>query len=132
MAKVLSKCSGVTAASGAISTNPAFATNMSRPPLFCLHLPEQTIEIFELSDVALNRRDVPADGRFGLVEFSLASAGDEDISTFLDEGLGSGQSDPTAAAGYDGDFPFELPHEPLLLSCNPTGSEFGGWRTEKQ
>ncbi len=57
----------------------------------------------------------------GLVEFLLAAARDEDISTLSDEKLCRSQSNPFCAAGDDSNLTFELYRHrfsPLLLGCN--------------
>src|SRR5713226_2594422 len=68
----------------------------------------ETINVGHLSNVSLNARNVASDCLHGLVEFLLATARDENISTLFDEKLCRGQSDPFCSAGDDGDPSFEL------------------------
>src|SRR5216684_2726393 len=76
-----------------------------------LHVREglvETIKVSQLGNVSLNSRNVGADCIHGLVEFLLAAAGDEDISTLFDEELCRSQPNPFCAAGNDSDLTFEL------------------------
>src|ERR1700722_1514123 len=89
-----------------------------------LHLRDRlvkTIKVSQLGNVSLNSRNVGADCLHGLVEFLLAAACDEDVSTLLDEKLCRSQSNPFCSPGDDGGRAFELFGRclsPLLLSRN--------------
>src|SRR5467141_875464 len=75
-----------------------------------LHLGDglvKTIKVSQLGNVSLNSRNVRADCIHGLVEFLLAAARDENISTLFDEKLCRSQSNPFCAAGDDSDLAFE-------------------------
>src|SRR5882757_3367295 len=81
----------------------------------------ETIEVGHLGNVSLNAKNVAADCLYGLIEFLLATAGNENISALFDEKLCRGQSNPFCSAGDDGDLTFELfrhRFSPLLLRCN--------------
>ena len=58
----------------------------------------QSIQIFKVGDVALNRRDIAADGGLRFIEFRLATPRDKHVRAFLDEQLGRRQTNPAAAA----------------------------------
>src|SRR5216683_7751474 len=76
-----------------------------------LHLRDRlvkTIEVSQLGNISLNARNVAADCLYGLVEFLLAAARDEDIGTLLDEKLCRSQSNPFCAAGDDGGLAIEF------------------------
>src|SRR6266404_876934 len=89
-----------------------------------LHLRDglvKTIKVSQLGNVSLNSRNVSADCLDGVVEFLLAAARDEDISTLFDEKFCSGQPNPFCPAGDHGGLAFELLGHclsPLLLSWN--------------
>ncbi len=63
------------------------------------------IEVGQVRDIALNARDVAADGRYGFVKFLLATAGNEDVSTFTGEEFCRGEADTLRASGNDSHFP---------------------------
>src|SRR5258708_1864384 len=87
-----------------------------------LHLSDgliETIKVGQFGNVSLNARNVAADCLYGLVEFLLAAARDEDIGALFDEKLCRSQSNPFCAAGDDSDLAFELVRHhfsPSLLS----------------
>jgi len=74
----------------------------------------QPVEIGQAGYVALNRRHLTADLGFGLVQFGLAAAGDEDMGTFRCEALGGCQTDTARSARDDGNFSCEMRHDVLL------------------
>src|ERR1700681_2955476 len=81
----------------------------------------KTIKVSQLGNVSLNSRNVCPNAGHGRVEFLLAAACDEDVSTLLDEKLCRSQSNPFCSPGDDGGLAFELfGHclSPLLLSRN--------------
>jgi Cyanate lyase C-terminal domain len=80
---------------------------------------ERLPHLFNLARVALNRDDVPADERCGLLEFLLAAPEDKDVRTFVDKSLGRGKTDPACAACDDGDFILQSRHHSCFL--NRTG-----------
>src|SRR6266446_4551375 len=83
----------------------------------------ETIQIGQVCHVPLNARHVAADCRYGLIEFLLAAARDEDIGTLLDEKFCSSQPNPFCPASDDGCLAFEFVGHclsPLLLSGNGT------------
>src|ERR1700691_884225 len=59
----------------------------------------ETIKIGQLGNVSLNARNVAADCLYGLVEFLLAAARNEDVGTLFDEKLCRSQSNPLCPAG---------------------------------
>src|SRR5205809_7733831 len=69
-----------------------------------LHLSDglvKTIKVSQLGNVALNSRNAGADCLHSLVEFLLAAARDENISTLFDEKLSSSQPNPFCPASDD-------------------------------
>jgi hypothetical protein len=104
----LSKCSSVTAPKGTNSPTPALAKTISIRPLHVRDGLVKTIKVRQLGNVSLNSRNVGADCLYGLVEFLLPAAGDEDIGTLFDEELCRSQPNPFCAAGYDSGLAFEL------------------------
>ena len=77
--------------------------------LLCLDHGEESVEIGEPGDVALNGGEVfPADLRDSIVEALLAAAGDENVGPFRDKSLGGSEADAAVAAGNKGDFFGEL------------------------
>src|ERR1700677_2754259 len=81
----------------------------------------KTIKVGQFGNVSLNSTNVAADCLYGLVEFLLATARDEDIGTLFDKKSCRSQPYPFCAAGDDGSLAFELfGHclSPLLLSWN--------------
>src|SRR5579863_1819385 len=68
----------------------------------------QTIKVGQLGDITLNAKSTPADGLDGIVEFFLAAACNEDISTLFDEEFCRSQSNSFCPAGDDGGLAFEL------------------------
>src|ERR1700730_5527731 len=89
-----------------------------------LHLSDglvQTIKVSQSGNVSLNSRNVGADCLHGLVEFLLAAACDEDVSTLLDEKLCRSQSNSFWSPWDHGGLAFDLFGRclsPLLLSRN--------------
>ena len=71
----------------------------------------QAVEVGEFGHVALDSGDVLANRLDRLVEFSLAAAGNEDLSAFGDEMLSGGQADAAGASGDDGYFSIQLSHD---------------------
>src|SRR5579862_7810156 len=67
----------------------------------------KTIEVSQLGNVSLNSRNVAADCFYGLVEFLLAAACDEDIGALFDEKIRRRKSNSFCAAGDDGSLAFE-------------------------
>ena len=67
------------------------------------------VEVLKIGNVPLNCRDVRSDFGSGLIQFSLSSSRDEDISSLSDEPFGGCQADPAIAPCDDG-------HPPLALA----------------
>src|SRR5690242_8612545 len=81
----------------------------------------ETIKVGQLRHVSLDSRNVGAYFLYGLVEFLLAAARDEDKGTLFDEKFCSSQPNPFCAAGDDSGLAFELfAHclSPLLVNWN--------------
>src|SRR5258708_2974387 len=87
-----------------------------------LHLRDglvETIKVGRIGNVSLNPRNVAADCLYGLIEFLLATARDEDVGTLLGKELCRSQPNSFCPAGDDGGLAFDLfGHylSPLLLS----------------
>src|SRR5882672_1857684 len=87
----------------------------------------KTVKVGEFGDVTLNARDIPANGLHGLVEFLLAAARDEDISSLFDEEFCRSQSNSLCASRDDSCLSFEsFRHRlsPLLPSAELATSIF--------
>src|SRR5260221_9368162 len=85
----------------------------------------KTIKVGEFGNVALHARNVAADCLYGLVEFLLAAARDEDMGTFFHEKLCRGEPNSFCAAGDDSGLTFELFAHclfPLLLHAELAAS----------
>src|SRR6267154_6909400 len=83
----------------------------------------KTIKIGQFGNVSLDARDVAPDCLHGLVEFLLAAARDEDISTLFDKKLCRSQSNPFGPSTDHSGLAFELfSHRfcPLLLELART------------
>src|SRR5258707_6858556 len=76
----------------------------------------ETIKVSQLGNVSLNSRNVGANCLYGLVEFFLPAARDEDISTLFDEKFCGSQPNSFCASGDDSDLTFELFGHCLSLS----------------
>src|SRR6202790_2765108 len=89
-----------------------------------LHLRDglvETIKVGRIGNVSLNARNVAADCLYGLVEFLLATARDEDVGALFDEKFCRSQPNPFGAACDEGDLVFKLfghSFSPLLPSCH--------------
>src|SRR5260370_2404691 len=59
----------------------------------------KTIQVIQFGNVSLNASNVAADRRYGLVEFLLTAARDEDVGTLFYEELCRGQPYPCGATG---------------------------------
>src|ERR1700731_49459 len=70
----------------------------------------ETIEVRQFGNVSLDTGDAAADRLHGLIEFLLATAGNENVRTLLDEELGASQADSRGAAGDDCHFTLQLSH----------------------
>src|SRR6202049_4494380 len=87
-----------------------------------LHLRDglvETIKAGRIGNVSLNARNVAADCLYGLVEFLLATARDENMGSLFDEKLCRSQPNSFRAPGDNGGLAFEVfGHclSPLLLS----------------
>src|SRR5579862_6774113 len=66
----------------------------------------KTVKVSQSGNVSLNSRNVGANGLHGLVEFLLATAGNEDISTLFRKKFRRSKSNPFCAAGDDGGLAF--------------------------
>src|SRR3984893_2425728 len=64
----------------------------------------EPVQIFQLRDVAHDRRHVSLDEGCGLLQLFLSSPGDHDVRTFFHEALGCGQANPAASACDNRDF----------------------------
>jgi hypothetical protein len=71
----------------------------------------ETIQVGESGNISLDAGDVAAYRLHGLIEFVLATAGDEDVGAFLDEELGGSQANSCCAAGDDCHFALQLTHD---------------------
>src|SRR6202140_386002 len=65
--------------------NAGVGENNIDSPLPFRHGLVETIKVGQIGNVSLNARDIAADCFYGLVEFLLVTARDEDIRTLLDE-----------------------------------------------
>src|SRR6202043_4216906 len=74
----------------------------------------ETIQVGKFCYVSLNAGNVAADRLHGLIEFLLATAGDEDVRAFFNEELGGSQADSGRAPGDDRYFALQLTHDPYL------------------
>src|SRR6266849_8817413 len=89
-----------------------------------LHLRDglvETIKVGRISNVSLNTRNVAADCLYGLIEFLLPTARDEDVGALFDEKFCRSQPNPFGAACDESDLVFKLfghSFSPLLPSCN--------------
>src|ERR1700722_8777360 len=84
-----------------------------------LHLRDglvKTIKVGQFGDVSLNSRNVGADCFYGLVEFLLAAAWDEEIRTLVDEYFCRSQPNPCCPAADDGGLALKL-FEHCFLHC---------------
>src|ERR1700688_1314447 len=88
--------------------NTSVGENNVDSPLYLSDGLVKTIKVGQFGNVALNSRNVGADGLYGLIEFLLPAPGDEDIGTLVDEKLCRSQPNPFGAAGDDGGLAFEL------------------------
>src|SRR6266849_566649 len=83
----------------------------------------KTVKVGEFGDVTLNARDIAADCLHGLVEFFLAAARDEDISTLFDEKFCRSEPNSFCASRDDSYLASEFFRHrlsPLLLSSELT------------
>src|ERR1700676_3129511 len=99
---------------------PGVGENNIDSPFYLSDSLVETIKVGQFSNISLNARNVAADCLYGLVEFLLAAARDEDKGTLFDEKLRRSQPNSFCAAGDDRGLAFELfGHclSPLLLSC---------------
>ena len=81
----------------------------------------ETIKVGRISNVSLNTRNVAADYLYGLIEFLLPTARDEDVGALFDEKFCRSQPNPFGAACDESDLVFKLfghSFSPLLPSCN--------------
>src|ERR1700675_3102390 len=97
--------------------NTSVGENYIESPLNLRYGLVKTIKVSQLGNVSLNSRNVGADGPHGFVELLLATAGDEDIGTLLDEKLCRSQSNSFCAAGDDGGLAFEPFGHCFLRRC---------------
>src|ERR1700677_5001246 len=79
--------------------NASVSENNIDSPLYLSDGFVETIKIGQLGNVSLNARNVAADCLYGLVEFLLAAARNEDVGTLFDEKLCRSQSNPLCPAG---------------------------------
>src|SRR6266851_1039085 len=101
--------------------NTGVGENNIDVPLYLSDGPVKTIKVGQFGNVSLNAGNVGANCLHGLVEFLLATAGDEDIGTLFDEKLCRSQANPFCPAGDDSNLTFELfrhHFSPLLLGRN--------------
>src|SRR5882762_3487403 len=81
----------------------------------------ETIKVGRISNVSLNTGNVAADCLYGLIEFLLPTARDEDVGALFDEKFCRSQPNPFGAACDESDLVFKLfghSFSPLLPSCN--------------
>src|SRR3984893_859586 len=89
-----------------------------------LHLRDglvETIKVGRIGNVSLNARNVAADCLYGLIEFLLATARDEDVGGLFAEKFCRSHPNPVGAPCYECDLVFKLfghSFSPLLPSCN--------------
>ena len=94
MLKVWSKSAGVSFARCVKAAAVGVGEEHVRPaPAFSDGV-EDAGQVVEVGDVATDRGGLCAEGLSGLVELSLSSAGDEDVSALIDEAPCGGQTDP--------------------------------------
>ena len=120
MLNSLSKCSSVMPPKGDKFANTSVGENNIDSSL-CLDDLVETIKVVQFGNISLNARNIAADCLHGLVEFLLATARDEDISTFFGEQLCRGKSNSFGTAGDDCYFTLQFlifGHRPFpLLQC---------------
>ena len=75
--------------------NPGVRENNIDSPLCLSDGLVKTIKVRQLGNVPLNARNVGVDDLYGLVEFLLAAARDEDIGTLFDEKLAVASPNPS-------------------------------------
>ena len=103
--------------------NTGVGENNIDSPFFLRDGLVETIKVVQFGNISLDARNVVADCFYGLVQFLLATARDEDIGALFDEEFSGSQPNPFCAAGNDGGFAFELPGHclsPLLSSESGT------------
>src|SRR5258707_2285928 len=88
--------------------NAGVGENNIDSPLHLCDCLVETIKVGQFGNVSLNASNVAADCLYGLVEFLLASACNEDIGALVDKELCRSQPYPFGAAGDDSDLTFEL------------------------
>jgi hypothetical protein len=76
------------------------------------------LQVGKFGYVSLNAGNVAPDRLHGLIEFLLATAGDEDVRAFLDEELGGSQANSRCAAGDDCHFALKLTHDSYRAPTN--------------
>src|ERR1700679_1116599 len=88
--------------------NAGVSKNNIDLPLRLSNGSEETIKIGRIGNVALDARNVAGDCLHGLVEFLLATAGDENIGALFDEKFCRSQSNPFRAPGDQSDLALKL------------------------
>src|SRR5579872_5884776 len=68
----------------------------------------ETVEVVQVRNISLNASNVAADCLYGLVEFLLATASNEDIRALFGEQLCRSQANPFGAPGDDCGLAFQL------------------------
>lgn len=79
------------------------------PALFLLDRLEQTVQIIEVGRIGLHAGHIPADQLDGFVQRVLPPARNEDVSSFVDELLRTGQCHTTCRAGDHRNLPSSFP-----------------------
>ena len=101
---VLSKCSSVTAPSGANVPAARVGEEDVETALLLANRRIEAVEIREIGNVALDAGDACADLLHGGVERGLAPTGDEDVCAFGDEAFRGREADAAAPPGNESDF----------------------------
>jgi hypothetical protein len=86
-----------------------------------LHRREQTVQVRESRDVALQRGHVPTDLLDCRIELFLASTGNEDVSPLCGEKLRRGEPDAGTTAGDDRNLSLMLVHDTFSFERWPSG-----------
>ena len=78
----------------------------------------ETIKVIQFGNISLNSKNVAADCLYGLVEFRLATARDEDIRTVFGEQLCRSKSNSFGTAGDDCTLPCSFLSSAIDLSLS--------------
>src|SRR5271170_6319993 len=87
--------------------------------LFLLDRVEQTVQIVEVRRIALHAGHVPANQLDGFIHSLLPPTRNENVSSFVNEQLGTGQRHTARRAGDHRDLAIELSHDDSIHSIVP-------------